>query len=115
MGGWRTTWHARTSWRLRIQRATLAIRACMLMCGRWKYGSNVRPVPGRSVRSGLGLLVLASFVAPLAAQSPPPLDKTELIRLLTNPLFAQIEIADVVRRDRKSTRLNSSHMSISYA
>src|SRR5213596_3319110 len=70
----------------------------MRMCGRWKCGSNVRPVPGSRVRSALGVLVLTSFVAPLAAQSPPPLDKTELIRLLTNPLFAQIEIADVVRR-----------------
>jgi len=50
------------------------------------------------VRSGLGVLLLASIVAPLAAQSPPPLDKTELIRLLTNPLFAQTEVADVVRR-----------------
>jgi len=50
------------------------------------------------VRSGLGVLALASLVAPLAAQSPPPLDKTELIRLLTNPLFAQTELADVVRR-----------------
>jgi hypothetical protein len=50
------------------------------------------------VRSGLAVLALATFVAPLAAQSPPPLDKTELIRLLTNPLFAQTEVADVVRR-----------------
>ena len=55
-------------------------------------------MPGPSVRSGLGVLALASLVAPLAAQSPPPLDKTELIRLLTNPLFAQTELADVVRR-----------------
>jgi len=55
-------------------------------------------VPGPSVRSGLGVLAIASLVAPLAAQSPPPLDKTELIRLLTNPLFAQTELADVVRR-----------------
>ena len=39
-----------------------------------------------------------AVVTPLAAQSPPPLDKTELIRLLTNPLFAQTEVADVVRR-----------------
>src|SRR5882724_6166353 len=68
------------------------------MCARWKCGSNVRPVPGRNVRSGLGVFVLASFVAPLAAQSAPPLDKIELIRLLTNPLFAQTEVADVVRR-----------------
>jgi hypothetical protein len=50
------------------------------------------------VRSSLAVLAFASFVAPLAAQSPPPLDKTELIRLLTNPLFAQTEVADVVRR-----------------
>jgi hypothetical protein len=50
------------------------------------------------VRPGLAVLALATFVAPLAAQSPPPLDKTELIRLLTNPLFAQTEVADVVRR-----------------
>ena len=55
-------------------------------------------MPGRSVRSGIGVLLLASIVAPLAAQSAPPLDKTELIRLLTNPLFAQTEVADVVRR-----------------
>jgi len=55
-------------------------------------------VPGPDVRSRLGVLALAAFVAPLAAQSPPPLDKTELIRLLTNPLFAQTEVADVVRR-----------------
>jgi len=51
-----------------------------------------------SVRTRLGLLALASWVTPMAAQSPPPLDKTELIRLLTNPLFAQTEVADVVRR-----------------
>src|SRR6267378_4714599 len=70
----------------------------MRTCGRWKCGSSVHPVPGLSVRSGLGGLALASFVAPLAAQSAPPLDKTELIRLLTNPLFAQTEVADVVRR-----------------
>jgi hypothetical protein len=50
------------------------------------------------MRSGLAVIALAIFVAPLAAQSPPPLDKTELIRLLTNPLFAQTEVADVVRR-----------------
>src|SRR6266478_3442884 len=73
-------------------------RACMRTCGQWKCGSSVHPAPGLSVRSGLGVLALASFVAPLAAQSPPPLDKTELIRLLTNPLFAQTEVADVVRR-----------------
>lgn len=53
---------------------------------------------GPDVRSRLAVLALATFAASLAAQSPPPLDKTELIRLLTNPLFAQTEVADVVRR-----------------
>jgi len=33
-----------------------------------------------------------------AGQAPPPLDKAELVRLLTDPLFAQAEVADVVRR-----------------
>src|SRR5213593_1844428 len=70
----------------------------MRTCGQWKCGSSVHPVPGRSVRPSLGVLALASFVAPLAAQAPPPLDKAELIRLLTNPLFAQTEVAEVVRR-----------------
>lgn len=34
----------------------------------------------------------------MAAQAPPPLDKAELVRLLTNPMFAQAEVAEVVRR-----------------
>lgn len=50
------------------------------------------------MRSQLTVLALAAVAAPLAAQAAPPLDKTELIRLLTNPLFAQAELADVVRR-----------------
>ena len=52
------------------------------------------------MRSRLARLVLAlaALAAPIAAQSPPPLDKSELIRLLTNPLFAQNEVAEVVRR-----------------
>ena len=50
------------------------------------------------MRFQLTILALAAVAAPLAAQSAPPLDKTELIRLLTNPLFAQAEVADVVRR-----------------
>jgi hypothetical protein len=71
----------------------------MRMCERWKRDSNVRPVLGPSVRF-LALLVLLALAVsrPGVAQSPPPLDKTELIRLLTNPLFAQGEVADVVRR-----------------
>ena len=55
-------------------------------------------MPGRSVRAHLVGVALAALAAPGAAQSPPPLDKPELIRLLTNPLFAQTEVADVVRR-----------------
>ena len=47
--------------------------------------------------ASLALVVLA-VAQPLSGQSPPPLDKSELIRLLTNPLFAQTEVADVVRR-----------------
>jgi len=46
------------------------------------------------------VLALASLGIPRfgGAQTPPPLDKAELIRLLTNPLFAQTEVAEVVRR-----------------
>lgn len=40
----------------------------------------------------------ALAVVALVAQGPRPLDKVEVIRLLTNPLFAQSEVADVVRR-----------------
>ena len=48
-------------------------------------------------------MILAALAAPgvhrgAAAQAPPPLDKAELVRLLTNPMFAQAEVADVVRR-----------------
>src|SRR2546428_5776914 len=50
------------------------------------------------MRSRLVVFALASLATPLAAQSPPPLGKTELIRLLRSPLFAQPKRADVVRR-----------------
>jgi hypothetical protein len=48
----------------------------------------------------VALALLAAGTAPgfAAAQAPRPLDKVEVIRLLTNPLFAQSEVADVVRR-----------------
>ena len=46
----------------------------------------------------IALVVLAVTPSPAATQAAPPLDKAELIRLLTNPLFAQSEVADVVRR-----------------
>src|SRR5436190_15393438 len=71
----------------------------MPMCAPWRHDLNAHPVSGPSMRI-LATLALASLsaVGTAAAQAPPPLDKTELIRLLTNPLFAQGEVADVVRR-----------------
>jgi hypothetical protein len=44
------------------------------------------------------ILAMVAFPRGASAQAPPPLDKAELVRLLTNPLFAQTEVADVVRR-----------------
>lgn len=44
------------------------------------------------------VLALLATGTPVAAQAPRPLEKIELIRLLTNPLFAQSEVAEVVRR-----------------
>lgn len=55
--------------------------------------------PAVAMRSRvLALLILAATPRLAATQTPPALDKAELIRLLTNPLFAQSEVADVVRR-----------------
>ncbi|OLB52025.1 MAG: hypothetical protein AUI08_01715 [Gemmatimonadetes bacterium 13_2_20CM_2_65_7] len=50
------------------------------------------------MRVPLAAFAFAALATPAIGQTPPPLDKTELIRLLTNPLFAQTEVADVVRR-----------------
>lgn len=44
------------------------------------------------------------ILSALALQTPKPLDKIEIVRLLTNPLFAQSEVADVVRRSCVSFR-----------
>jgi hypothetical protein len=44
------------------------------------------------------MLTQLSILAVLAVQTPKPLDKIEIVRLLTNPLFAPSEVADVVRR-----------------
>jgi hypothetical protein len=44
------------------------------------------------------------LLSALAVQTPKPLDKIEIVRLLTNPLFAQAEVADVVRRSCVSFR-----------
>lgn len=45
------------------------------------------------------LALIGGFAVPAThAQTPRPLDKVEVIRLLTNPLFAPSEVADVVRR-----------------
>jgi len=50
------------------------------------------------MRVRLAAFAFAALATPAIGQTPPPLDKTELIRLLTNPFFAQTEVADVVRR-----------------
>ena len=61
---------------------------------------NAHPVRDHNMRAWTLVLALASLGIPrfAGAQTPPPLDKAELIRLLTNPLFAQTEVAEVVRR-----------------
>jgi len=49
--------------------------------------------------------MLTPFIlSALVVQTPRPLDKVEIVRLLTNPLFAQAEVADVVRRSCVSFR-----------
>ena len=57
------------------------------------------------MRSHLVVLALLATGIPVAAQAPRPLQKIELIRLLTNPLFAQSEVAEVVRRSCVGFRL----------
>lgn len=52
----------------------------------------------RSRLVALALLAGGSTPVLVSAQTPRPLDKMEMIRLLTNPLFAPSEVADVVRR-----------------
>jgi len=66
-------------------------------------GSSAPAAHGPDMRTHIrfvALIVLTGLAAPCAlpAQAPRPLDKIEVIRLLTNPLFAPSEIADVVRR-----------------
>lgn len=64
-------------------------------------GSSVPPVPGPDMRTRLVALALSVGVAAPAApqaRTPQPLDKVEVIRLLTNPLFAPSEVTEVVRR-----------------
>ncbi len=49
----------------------------------------------------VALAAVAAGIVPgftSAQTAPRPLDKVEVVRLLTNPLFAQSEVADVVRR-----------------
>lgn len=50
------------------------------------------------------MLTPSLVLSALALQTPKPLDKIEIVRLLTNPLFAQTEVADVVRRSCVSFR-----------
>src|SRR5690349_22892011 len=61
-------------------------------------------------RSLLKFGLIPEFVGRLpVAVSLDSLDKDALIRILTEPKNA------IVKQDRKSTRLNSSHVEISYA
>src|SRR4051812_12242393 len=53
---------------------------------------------------GPDMLTPLFILSALAVQTPKPLDKIEIVRLLTNPLFAQSEVADVVRRSCISFR-----------
>ena len=66
-------------------------------------GSSVPAAHGPDMRTHTRFALLMLFgglaaPAALPAQAPRPLDKIEVIRLLTNPLFAPSEVADVVRR-----------------
>ena len=66
-------------------------------------GSSAPAAHGPDMRTHIrfaALLLFGGLAAPalVPAQAPQPLDKIEVIRLLTNPLFAPSEIADVVRR-----------------
>ena len=58
----------------------------------------MRPRPRFHLRLAVLLICIPTASAALSAQAPRPLDKIEIVRLLTNPLFAQSEVADVVRR-----------------
>lgn len=49
-------------------------------------------------RALLVALAVAPVIASAQASAPRPLDKGEVIRLLTNPMFGQSEVAEVVRR-----------------
>ena len=66
-------------------------------------GSSVPAAHGPDMRTHTRFAVLMLFgglaaPASVPAQAPRPLDKIEIVRLLTNPLFAPSEVADVVRR-----------------
>src|SRR5438477_6067071 len=58
------------------------------------------------------------FAGPMNQPAPPPIPDHELLRCIGSGSYGDVWLARSVTgqwRDRKSTRLNSSHMSISYA
>jgi hypothetical protein len=60
---------------------------------------NARPARDRNGAAWLAALLLAGTPSALPAQSAAPLRKTDLVRLLANPLIQRTEIAAVVRRN----------------
>src|SRR3712207_7298143 len=51
----------------------------------------------------------------VAPPEPPAYDPEELYGIVPQDVRAPYEVREVIARDRKSTRLNSSHANISYA
>src|SRR4051812_49516977 len=82
------------------------------------------PAPA-STQAGTQAVDRAAALVDLVVRASEPLsftelsDETGLARSTTSRLLAALEVVDRARPvsslDRKSTRLNSSHMSISYA
>src|SRR3989442_15457456 len=72
----------------------------------WSVALSARSARGRSRARIAALCVAGACVAPgaLAAQGATPLRKTDLIRLLSNPLIQRSEIAEAVRRNCLSFR-----------
>src|SRR3989449_5591633 len=64
----------------------------------WSVALSARSARGRS-RAYVAALLLAGVPAALAGQGAAPLRKSDLIRLLSNPLIQRSEIAEAVRRN----------------
>src|SRR5690242_21144693 len=72
-----------------------------------------------SLHDALPILTMASFATLDSRFWPEAMAVFHLLRNIGSSFFISVCVADIVRvtaqKDRKSTRLNSSHMSISYA